>query len=460
MSSCARPPRSPTFSAARRSCCSSLSGTLQRRLVGGDRGPRRRDGRHPPADRRARKPDHQRGKPGPSVRMDPAPPVGYLVQSGTSGFPPPGRQMAGRAIQFVRTMDSARGVVGAGTESSWTSALPMSFRSFARNGGTWPQYPRAPNIYAKRLAIIRGADSASVRKAALAQHGIEESDPFSDRRLIEFAFRIPPDQLYWDGVQRPLMRDALADRLPASLFRSLDAACNPPIGRSGSARPTPSPCSRKFRPVALLRIFSTSTACGERSNAGRRAIGTRLRSRRNFGLPCLTRLVSECSPRPMTDAAGSPLAAGSCALDSLARDEASVSTALRVPPDPIGGSPGTPAFRGRAGPRIPNAPFGRSSWPDIRRGRYSRRPHPRLQSRAAARWKIRVPVEQIDCGQRHLRPGSGSGIHRHVEFFMLVVEKRTVEPMGDRGPSAPALRPIGGAAAGPALREDGRPHRS
>jgi asparagine synthase (glutamine-hydrolysing) len=78
---------------------------------------------------------------------------------------------------------------------------------------------RPPNNYAERLSIIREADSATVRKAALAQHGIEESDPFSDRRLIEFAFRIPPDQLYWNGVQRPLMREALADRLPASLFK-------------------------------------------------------------------------------------------------------------------------------------------------------------------------------------------------------------------------------------------------
>ena len=80
------------------------------------------------------------------------------------------------------------------------------------------KHQRPGNIYAERLSIIRAADSASVRKAALAQHGIEESDPFSDRRLIEFAFRIPPDQHYWNGVQRPLMREALADRLPASLF--------------------------------------------------------------------------------------------------------------------------------------------------------------------------------------------------------------------------------------------------
>ena len=110
---------------------------------------------------------------------------------------------------------------------SWSSALERIFLhqrphdklSFVRH--EWrhvAKHERPLNIYAERLAVIRGADSASVRKAALAQHGIEESDPFSDRRLIEFAFRIPPDQLYWDGVQRPLMRDALADRLPASLF--------------------------------------------------------------------------------------------------------------------------------------------------------------------------------------------------------------------------------------------------
>lgn len=95
--------------------------------------------------------------------------------------------------------------------STEVSFVRPEWRHFAK-------HQRAPNIYAERLAIIHGVDSGNLRKAALAQHGIEESDPFSDRRLIEFAFRIPPDQLYWNGVQRPLMRQALADRLPASLF--------------------------------------------------------------------------------------------------------------------------------------------------------------------------------------------------------------------------------------------------
>jgi asparagine synthase (glutamine-hydrolysing) len=109
--------------------------------------------------------------------------------------------------------------VSAALERLFLHQPPASQVSFVRH--EWrrlAKHRRPPNIYAERLAIIRGADSASVRKAALAQHGIEESDPFSDRRLIEFAFRIPPDQLYWNGVQRPLMRDALSDRLPPSLF--------------------------------------------------------------------------------------------------------------------------------------------------------------------------------------------------------------------------------------------------
>lgn len=109
--------------------------------------------------------------------------------------------------------------LSAALERIFLHQRPADTLSFVRPEWRRLATPQRPgSIYDERLAIIRGGDSASVRKAALAQHEIEESDPFSDRRLIEFAFRIPPDQLYWNGVQRPLMREALADRLPASLF--------------------------------------------------------------------------------------------------------------------------------------------------------------------------------------------------------------------------------------------------
>ena len=42
----------------------------------------------------------------------------------------------------------------------------------------------------------------------------------SDRRLLEFALRLPPEHLYWDGINRPLMREALADRLPPAVFQA------------------------------------------------------------------------------------------------------------------------------------------------------------------------------------------------------------------------------------------------
>lgn len=76
------------------------------------------------------------------------------------------------------------------------------------------------NLYADRLTMLRVFDYGEFRKAALAGHGINELDPMSDRRLLEFSLRIPPEHLFWNGVSRPLMRDALADRLPRIMFET------------------------------------------------------------------------------------------------------------------------------------------------------------------------------------------------------------------------------------------------
>jgi asparagine synthase (glutamine-hydrolysing) len=81
-------------------------------------------------------------------------------------------------------------------------------------------YQPAPNEYRQSLNIIREHDYGDLRMAGMAGSGIEERDPMADRRLIEFGLRIPPDQLYWDGIPRPLMRRALADRLPKATFEA------------------------------------------------------------------------------------------------------------------------------------------------------------------------------------------------------------------------------------------------
>jgi asparagine synthase (glutamine-hydrolysing) len=80
------------------------------------------------------------------------------------------------------------------------------------------QPPRGTDPYTGVLNAIRREDPGEFRKAAIASDLVEELDPMSDRRLIEFALKLPPEQLYWDGVNRPLMREALSDRLPAAVF--------------------------------------------------------------------------------------------------------------------------------------------------------------------------------------------------------------------------------------------------
>jgi asparagine synthase (glutamine-hydrolysing) len=78
--------------------------------------------------------------------------------------------------------------------------------------------PRFRNGYEERVHVIRNGDPAMFRKAGLAGENVEERDPMADKRLIEFSLRIPPESMYFNGVQRPLARAALADRVPESVI--------------------------------------------------------------------------------------------------------------------------------------------------------------------------------------------------------------------------------------------------
>lgn len=76
----------------------------------------------------------------------------------------------------------------------------------------------AKNSYDLRLRLLQRYDIGVFRKAALLRSGIDERDPTSDRRLIEFCLNLPHDQLLKNGVTRPLARLALADRLPPTII--------------------------------------------------------------------------------------------------------------------------------------------------------------------------------------------------------------------------------------------------
>ena len=90
-------------------------------------------------------------------------------------------------------------------------------RDFAETvSTTHPARPRSTmsgSLPADRLSLIRDFDFGFHYKGQLAQSGIDERDPTSDRRLIEFCLGLSPDNLLHRGAFRPLAKAALADRV-------------------------------------------------------------------------------------------------------------------------------------------------------------------------------------------------------------------------------------------------------
>lgn len=77
---------------------------------------------------------------------------------------------------------------------------------------------RAADSRSERLAALRTVDLANYAKATLARWRIEERDPTSDRRLVEFCLSVPDAQFRLGGMPASLARRAMADRLsPAAL---------------------------------------------------------------------------------------------------------------------------------------------------------------------------------------------------------------------------------------------------
>ena len=69
-----------------------------------------------------------------------------------------------------------------------------------------------------RWDMLKSYDPGNFRKGAVLKWGIDERDPTADRRLVEFCFSLPPEQLLGGGQTRRLARTALADRVPAAII--------------------------------------------------------------------------------------------------------------------------------------------------------------------------------------------------------------------------------------------------
>lgn len=71
-----------------------------------------------------------------------------------------------------------------------------------------------------RLWVMRRVDIGNMRHGTLAGWGIDQRDPTTDRRLIEFCLNIPEEQLLSNGNNKAVARIAFADRLPQAVLDS------------------------------------------------------------------------------------------------------------------------------------------------------------------------------------------------------------------------------------------------
>lgn len=72
-----------------------------------------------------------------------------------------------------------------------------------------------------RIHALQQADHASFRKGVLAAYRIDDRDPTGDRQLMEFCLRVPVTEYLRGGMPSALIRDGLADRLPALVRREV-----------------------------------------------------------------------------------------------------------------------------------------------------------------------------------------------------------------------------------------------
>jgi asparagine synthase (glutamine-hydrolysing) len=112
---------------------------------------------------------------------------------------------AKRGIGASNLLDAAR-----------ADALGVTDRAAAR--GFDLDYRPVGDSVEFRLAMLRRVDGGNYMKGMLAGWGVDQRDPATDRRLIEFCLSVPLDQYLADGEPRSLARRAFADRLPARLL--------------------------------------------------------------------------------------------------------------------------------------------------------------------------------------------------------------------------------------------------
>jgi len=68
------------------------------------------------------------------------------------------------------------------------------------------------------LRMVAGNEDGSFFKAMLAEFRIDVRDPLADRRLVEWALRVPVERWAWGGEPRAILREAMRGKAPPSVL--------------------------------------------------------------------------------------------------------------------------------------------------------------------------------------------------------------------------------------------------
>jgi asparagine synthase (glutamine-hydrolysing) len=68
------------------------------------------------------------------------------------------------------------------------------------------------------LRMVAGNEDGSFFKAMLAEFRIDVRDPLADRRLVEWALRVPVERWAWGGEPRAILRGAMRGKAPPSVL--------------------------------------------------------------------------------------------------------------------------------------------------------------------------------------------------------------------------------------------------
>jgi asparagine synthase (glutamine-hydrolysing) len=98
------------------------------------------------------------------------------------------------------------------------AASDLPHRKLRVLAGAWTrEIPTALNF---RLTVLASDYSGPSFKGLLGEWKVDYRDPTADRRLVEFALRVPVEELIHDGEQRALLRKVLADRVPREVLEN------------------------------------------------------------------------------------------------------------------------------------------------------------------------------------------------------------------------------------------------